>query len=184
MGNIDEKIGQRIAKRREIMGQTLDGLAQSSGISRATLSRIERGESSPSAQNLGALCAVFGTTMSELLYDIEDNSPNEIHLKNFDAWVEQSGYRRTQLAPSAKNYKTEIILGEIPAGVKLSYISPNICGIEEHIIMLSGQLRFGVNGKIFDLKEGDVLRFKINGATEFENTGNETNKYLVIVIRE
>ena len=118
--------------------------------------------------------------MSQLLYEIEENDDFEILLRNHPIWVEQSGFKRTQIAPSARNYKTEIIMGEIPAGVKLTYESPNMCGIEEHIIMLEGQLKFEVNNKIFNLIKGDCLRFKINGKTEFHNDGEITNKYIVV----
>ncbi len=185
MGNdIDAKLGARIAKLREQNNFTLDGLANASGISRATLSRIERGETSPSAQNLGNLCTAFQITMSQLLYEIEENEDFEILLRNHQIWVEKSGFIRTQIAPSARNYKTEIIIGEIPVGVTLTYESPNMCGIEEHIIMLEGQLKFEVNNKVFNLIKGDCLRFKINGKTEFHNDGNITNKYIVVVVRE
>lgn len=185
MGNdIDAKIGARIAKLREQNNFTLEGLANASGISRATLSRIERGETSPSAQNLGNLCTAFQITMSQLLYEIEENEDFEILLRNHPIWVEKSGFIRTQIAPSARNYKTEIIIGEIPSGVMLTYESPNMCGIEEHIIMLEGQLKFEVNNKVFNLIKGDCLRFKINGKTEFQNDGDTINKYIVVVVRE
>ena len=50
---------------------TLAVLAERSGISRATLSRIENAEVSPTAETLGQLAAVYALPMSQLLSPLE-----------------------------------------------------------------------------------------------------------------
>ena len=49
---IDGRIGDRIRALRAERSLTLDGLARLADVSRAMLSRVERGESSPTAQLL------------------------------------------------------------------------------------------------------------------------------------
>ena len=55
---LDRSIGERIKTLRAENGLTLDRLASESGVSRAMISRIERGEASPTASLLARICAV------------------------------------------------------------------------------------------------------------------------------
>ena len=63
--DIDVRIGARIRALRAKRNLTLDGLACRADVSRAMLSRIERGESSPTAQLLNKVCGGLGITLSE-----------------------------------------------------------------------------------------------------------------------
>jgi len=55
---LDRRIARRLAQLRNEHGWSLDVLAERTGISRATLSRIERSELSPTAAMLAGLCSV------------------------------------------------------------------------------------------------------------------------------
>ena len=68
---VDVRLGRRLAELRNEHGWSLGELAERSGISRSTLSRAERAETSPTASLLNRLCAVYGRTMSQLLSEIE-----------------------------------------------------------------------------------------------------------------
>jgi len=54
---------------------SLEVLAARTGISRASLSRLERGELSPTARMLGTLCAQYGWTISRLMAEAENGPP-------------------------------------------------------------------------------------------------------------
>ncbi len=73
--DIDQRLAARLAALRQEHGLSLDALASTSGISRATLSRLERAETSPTASLLGRLCTVYGRPMSRLLAEIEADRP-------------------------------------------------------------------------------------------------------------
>ncbi len=55
--SIDRRIAQRLKGLRAERGWSLDELAGRSSVSRATLSRLENAEVSPTANVLGKLCA-------------------------------------------------------------------------------------------------------------------------------
>ncbi len=59
---IDRRIAQRLKTLRAERGWSLDELAGRSEISRATLSRLENAEVSPTASALGKLAAAVGQT--------------------------------------------------------------------------------------------------------------------------
>ena len=68
--SIEMRIAQRIRSLRTERQWPLEELASRSGVSRASLSRIENGEVSPTAAVLCKLCAAFGLTLSEIVNDI------------------------------------------------------------------------------------------------------------------
>src|ERR1700684_1617908 len=66
---VDERdaFGERLRSERQGRGWSMDRLAEASGVSRAMISKIERGESSPTAVVLGKLSAALELSVSELL---------------------------------------------------------------------------------------------------------------------
>jgi transcriptional regulator with XRE-family HTH domain len=61
--SIERRIAQRIRSLRTERQWPLDELASRSGVSRATLSRIENGEVSPTASVLCKICGAFELTL-------------------------------------------------------------------------------------------------------------------------
>ncbi len=181
---IDQRLADRLASLRQAQGWTLDELAQRSGISRATLSRLERGETSPTAALLGRLCAAFGRTMSRLLAEVEAEPPQLVRHDAQTLWIDpETGFRRRSLSPPAIGYAAELIGGELPAGVEIAYPSPPATGLEQHIWMLGGLLDFEVEGRIYRLEPGDCLRFHLFGPTRFHCPGPEAARYVIALCR-
>ena len=54
------RLSQRLSALRAERDLTLEALAAQSGLSRAALSRMEKAEVSPTAEQLGKLCAAYG----------------------------------------------------------------------------------------------------------------------------
>jgi transcriptional regulator with XRE-family HTH domain len=61
------RVGPRLRRLRERRELTLTALAQRTGISKSTLSRLETGERKPSLELLLPLCAVFNLPLDELV---------------------------------------------------------------------------------------------------------------------
>ena len=77
--DLDQRLAGRLKALRTERGWPLDELASRAGISRATLSRLENAEVSPTASVLGKLCGAYGMTMSRLMRMVEDDfAPLEI----------------------------------------------------------------------------------------------------------
>ena len=72
MDDLASRLAERLRGEREARGWSLNDLAERSGVSRAMISRIERGEASPTAVLLGRLSGAFGLTLSNLLARIEN----------------------------------------------------------------------------------------------------------------
>src|SRR6476619_1978133 len=86
--DIERRIAQQLATLRAEHGWSLDRLAERTGISRATLSRLERSELSPTAAMLGTLCTVYGWTLSRLMAEAETGPPHIVRAGEQAAWTD------------------------------------------------------------------------------------------------
>jgi len=183
MGNsFEDRLIERLAALREERGMSLEELATASGISRATLSRLERGESSPTAALLGKLCAVYGMPMSRLIAEVEVQPVQLIRAADQSEWHDPgTGFVRRMISPPARGFKAELIEGRLPAGAVIDYPQPPVRGMEQHMWMLSGVLDFTVDGVEHRLHKGDMLRFHLYGATRFSCPGPHAAHYLIAI---
>lgn len=180
---LDRRLSLRLQDLRTARTWSLDDLARDSGISRATLSRIERGETSPTATQLGRLCTAFGITMSGLLGGLDDAAADFVAVRDQRVWVDPAtGFHRRMVSPPVEGLRVELIESELPAGAVVAYDAPPIPGMEQHIWMLGGSLDLTWEGKTQALAPGDCLRFRIWGGVRF-NAGPEGARYLVAVCR-
>jgi transcriptional regulator with XRE-family HTH domain len=180
----DERLAARLAALRQQAGWSLEALAERSGISRATLSRIERAETSPTASLLGRLCTAYGRTMSRLLAEVEADPPSLLYRTDQPLWVDpETGFRRRSVSPPARGYAGEVLEGELPSGAVIGYDAPAVAGLEQHVLMLGGGLELTVEGQTHRLEAGDCLRFRLFGPTRFACPGPGPARYVIAVIQ-
>lgn len=185
--NDDEVLGRQIADRlkslRSAQGWSLDELAAQSGVSRATLSRLENAEVSPTAQVLGRLCAAYGLTMSRLMSMVEDRFEPLIKTRSQPAWEDRSaGFVRRSVSPPSSALAGEVLECELRPGARIDYPLPPRRGLEHHLLMLGGGLALTVEGKRHDLVSGDCLRYRLFGESQFETSAGTGARYLLFIV--
>ena len=84
--NLNIKIATRLKSLRAEHELSLDQLAKKTGISRATLSRLENAEVSPTAAVLGKLAAIYKITMSQLMALVEADFAPLIGAQDQQIW--------------------------------------------------------------------------------------------------
>jgi transcriptional regulator with XRE-family HTH domain len=180
---IERRIAQRLARLRAERGWSLDALAERTGISRATLSRLERSELSPTAAMLGKLCTVYGRTLSRLMAEAETRPPNLVPAAAQPEWKDpESGYRRRAVSPPAPGLRGELVEVRMPAGASVSFDASPVAGLEHHLWMLEGSLTLEVEGFPFRLRAGDCLRYVLDGPTWFQATGKRGARYVIAMV--
>ena len=118
---IDEtsaQIAARIRLERDARGWSLAELAERSGVSKATISKIERGEVSPTAVVLVRLAAAFDLTLAGLLVRAQGDGEIErvARAASQPVWRDPAtGYVRTQVL-SRPDHPVEVVQIEMPAG--------------------------------------------------------------------
>src|SRR5436190_13691431 len=106
-------IGHRVAERRAVLKLALDEVAARTGVSRAMISRIERGEVHASAVVLDKLCAGLGISLSTL-FARENGSPL-LRRADQPVWQDPStGYIRREVAPAGTGSPVRIVEVEFP----------------------------------------------------------------------
>ncbi|MFL4214603.1 XRE family transcriptional regulator [Enterobacter mori] len=186
MSNEDyrERLAARLAALRLQHNRTLEELSAASGISRATLSRIERGEVSPTAEVLNQLCAVYGMTMSRLISEIEQAADNLFRVQQQKLWHdEQNGFERRLLLPPSHQYRCEMIDGKLNPGAYIEYITPPVQGLEQYIWLYEGELTITLNAEKWLLKKGDSLRFHLSGTSSFRAHDSLGAHYILVVCK-
>lgn len=181
--NIDRRLAVRLRALRAERGWSLDELAKRSGVSRATLSRLEKAEVSPTAQVLGRLGAAYGLTMSRLMHLVEGDFQPVIRAAAQEVWTDpETGFRRRSLSPPAQALAGECLQGDLPAGQCIAYDAPPRPGLEHHLVMLDGRLTVTVDGQVHDLRPGDCLRYQLYGASRFETPEDGGARYILFIM--
>lgn len=160
-------------------GFSLQDLSAKTGVSRATLSRIENAEVSPTAETLGRLASAFSLPLSQLLAPLEPGFPPAVRRENQSVWTDQSnGFTRRAVSPPSGQLKLEMIEAEIEPHQRISYDGPSIPGHEHHLFLLAGALALTVDDVRYELRPGDCLRYHLRGASIFE-TSDQPARYII-----
>lgn len=170
-----------LRKLRSDRGLTLQDLAAISQVSRATLSRIENGDVSPTAETLGRLASALALPISQLLTPLEAEFPPLIRRADQRLWTDTShGFTRRAISPPGGQLKTEIIECTIEAQQRIAYNSPALPNHEHHLVLLSGTLTMTIDGIKYQLTAGDCLRYRLRGASVFE-TDTQPAHYILAI---
>ena len=180
---IDQRLAQRLKALRTERGWSLDSLAKLSTVSRATLSRLENAEVSPTASVLGKLCAAYGLPMSRLMRMVEDDYDPLVRPDEQTVWQDPSvGFRRRSLSPPAQTLAGEVLECRLDAGARISYEAPPRPGLEHHLTLLEGALEVSVNDRSYQLQPGDCLRYQLFGPSAFATPEDSAARYFLFIV--
>jgi transcriptional regulator with XRE-family HTH domain len=181
--SIDQRLCERLKHLRLERGWSLDELAGRSGVSRATLSRLENAAISPTTGMLSKLCAAFGMTMSRLMHMAEGDFPPLVRRAAQVVWADAAlGFKRRAVSPPARALCGEVIEGEIGPGARIAYDHVPKPGLEHHLLLLEGQLEIAVGGQSYQLKPGDCLRYQLFGPSTFATPKKLSARYLIFMV--
>lgn len=185
--DIDRRLAERIRAEREARGWSLEELATRSTVSRAMISKIERGESSPTAALLGKLSGALGLSLSRLLARAEAAAAGRLsRAADQSLWRDPAtGFQRRALTPagSAGTSPLELIEAELPPGAEIAYPAAAYAFIQDQqMVVLAGSLRFRQGEEVHDLAAGDCLRLGPPADCVFSNPGKISCRYLVALL--
>ncbi len=181
--SVDRLIAQRLKALRGERAWSLDELAARSGVSRATLSRLENGETSPTTAVLGRLCSAYGMTLSRLMLMVEEGFAPVVRRAEQPVWRDaEAGFLRRSVSPPAGNLAGEALDCMLDAATCLEYDAPPRQGLEHHLLLLEGALEVTVEGRSHDLKPGDCLRYQLFGPSAFATPRECGARYILFMV--
>jgi transcriptional regulator with XRE-family HTH domain len=183
VNEVEARLAHRIRTEREARDWSLDDLAGRSGVSKAMISKIERGESSPTAALLGRLSGAFGLTLSTLLARAEGTASRLVRASEQSVWRDPAtGYLRAAVSPEGSGV-IDLVRCELPPGASVAYPASAFTFIHQQIWMLKGRLHFIEGAEIHELCSGDCLQLGSPADCRFENRQRTMCIYLVVVAR-
>jgi transcriptional regulator with XRE-family HTH domain len=185
--DLDTRLGARIKLERERRSWSLTDLAERSGVSRAMISKVERGEASPTASLLGRLSGAFGLTLSALLARTEMSGAGRlVRADDQVRWIDPAtGYVRRQVAPSpGSDLPLDLVHVELPAGASVSFPATAYAFVRQLVWVLGGTLTFVEGDTAHTLAAGDCLELGPPRDCIFRNERSRPCRYAVVILRQ
>ncbi|WP_158814320.1 XRE family transcriptional regulator [Methylocapsa sp. S129] len=187
MAILIDDAGARIARRlrleREARGWSLADLAERSGVAKATISKIEREETSPTAVILVRLAGAFDLTFAGLLLRAEGEGERLSRAAEQPVWRDPvTGYLRKQVF-SRPDHPLEIVEVELPVGQKVELPASSYAHIRQAVWVRTGVLVILEGGERRHLSAGDCLGFGAPSEVTFANESAAPCTYLVVLAR-
>lgn len=173
------KVGARIRALRSERDLSLRGLADQSGVSANAISRIERGESSPTVSSLHRLARALGVHITQL----------------FDAGPERATVvMRSQERPRSR--VEGVVVESLGTGLRGQRLGPFLMTLmpgtsaggqavshpgEEFAYCVEGEVEYRVGEEWYRLSPGDSLLFRATQPHAWRNPGTEQAVLLLVI---
>ena len=181
--NTEIHIARQIRLERDSRNWSLADLAEKSSVAKASISKIERGEMSPSAGLLVRLAAAFDLTLAGLLLRAEGDKDRLTRAADQPLWRDpDTGYVRRQIF-SRPDHPLEMVQVEMPPGQSVSFPAWSYAHIRQIIWIQSGTLTLIEGGEKHLLGAGDCLGFGPPSEVTFVNDGKKPCHYIVSLAR-
>jgi transcriptional regulator with XRE-family HTH domain len=176
-------IARRIKVEREARNWSLAELAQKSSVAKASISKIERGEMSPSAGILARLAAAFDLTLAGLLLKAETEKGRLHRVADQPLWRDPAtGYVRKQIFRRS-DHPLEVVRVELPPGQSVSFPAWSYAQTRHVVWVQSGKLTLVEGGVRNVLGAGDSLGFGVPSDVTYANEGDRPCTYTVALAR-
>jgi transcriptional regulator with XRE-family HTH domain len=187
MTTIFDNTGTRIARRlkleRDARRWSLADLAERAHVSKATISKIEREEMSPTAVLLVRLAGAFDLTLAGLLLRAEGAGERLSRAEEQIVWRDpETGYVRRQVF-ARPDHPLEIARIELPAGQRVMLPASSYAHIRQAVWVQAGELVVVEGGERHVLGAGDCLGFGPPSDVTFANESDRACAYLVVLAR-
>jgi transcriptional regulator with XRE-family HTH domain len=176
------RLGEALKRRRLERNLTLEQLSAKSGVSRAAISKIERGDSGASTPVLGKLAEALDLSISQLVGGLRSESVLRIPRARQPVFVEQAtGFERRSLSPLYRGRGIDFVLNRLPPKARTGPFPSHRQGVEEHLYVSKGRLRVTLDGAEHVLEAGDFLLFRGDLSHAFENLSNTVCEYFIVI---
>ncbi len=182
--SLSQRIGARVRIEREGRGWSLTDLAAHSGVSRAMVHKLERGESSPTATLLARLSGAFGLSMSQLIARAEAKEGRLLRKADQPTWTDpQTRYVRRHVSPPSE-LPLDLVQVVLPAGAQVPMPAAVYAAQRQQLIwVLEGSLVFMEGDTRHTMETGDCLELGPPADCVFLNETATDCTYAVVVLR-
>lgn len=176
-------LGRQVRQLRRERQMTLDALARTSGVSRAMISRIERGESSPSATILGRLAEGFQIGISALVGGAKAKTAHLYRPHEQPVFRDpRTGFERRSLSPILPSRGgVDVVMNVLAPGGTSGTFPAHSRGVTEVLVLLRGKLKVTLNDDVYLMEPGDSLFFHADVTHRFDNMAEIATEFFIAI---
>jgi transcriptional regulator with XRE-family HTH domain len=181
---IGRAFGDRVRILREQADLTLDQFSKLSGVSRAMLSKVERGEKSPTIGVAKRISHALNTSFSALVGDEGATRRTFALVRKEQRQMfrdPETGFERYLLSPLMPGMPLEVVLHHLPPKTSTGKLPPYRAGVTKYVLVFRGRVVVGVEDVETVLEEGDSLFFEADVEHWFENRSARPAEYHLII---
>lgn len=156
-----DALGRRLKALRKARGMTLEAAAAATGMSRAALSKIERGAMSPTYETLLKIADGFAMDVGPLLQGgVQERGAAEVTRADAGGWRRAAHYDHRLIAPGLARRAFGALETEVTATSIEDYAEWSRHESEDLFYVLSGRVALYLEGREpIDLGVGDAVQF-------------------------
>ena len=145
---------------RQRRGMSVSALARAAGVSKSTVSELERHHGNPSLDTLWALARALDIPLGFLFSDHDGDSVLRVVREDDPSVVrlEEPGYLARLMAAVEASGELEVYVITMDDGVRRESDSHGF-GVMEHAIVVEGRVEIGAGGYAVELGPGDLITF-------------------------
>jgi len=175
-------VGANLRRVRRERGLSLAGLSDACGVSRAMLSQVELGKSTPTINLLWRIASALAVPFSTLLSDDAPKSATVLRAASAKVLMSSDGaFASRELSPADGARPVEFYELHL-APRSAEHCAAHPVGTKANLVIASGSLSILVSGERYDLEARDAIFFSADCPHELRNESDEEARvYLVIV---
>src|SRR4029077_14444326 len=132
-----QALARNLKRKRLERAVSLSELARSSGVSKATLSGLERGSGNPSVDTVWALAQALNIPFGELFDENEDDAVKVMRIDAAQVVTSERGFVGRKLLSRQGRGGLEVYVLDLEHGTRRK-AAPHSPGVIEHVIVVTG----------------------------------------------
>ena len=181
MADLTPIVGANLRRLRVKRGLSLERMAKASGVSRAMLSQIELGQSTPTIHVVWKIARALDVSFATLITERSSTSTALVKREGAKLLTSQDGsFTSRALFPFDEPRNVEFYeLNLAPHSVEEA--DPHPVGTTENLVVTSGELELHVGSVRHRLSTGDAIFFEADVVHSYRNPGSTgLTMYLVM----
>lgn len=179
-------IGPIVRRLRRRGGWTLEHLAEASGVSRAMLSSVERGDKHPTLPVLLKIAVGLNVTISELMGEQSSLTSASVTTGR-DRLIfrdDQTGIERHLLSPTHLDTGMEVVEHVLPRGQSFAGVPHGGIRTSKCVVVTEGQLTLELGNVVYTLEASDSVTFEVVGEYCFRNKLAHRCRYYIFMTHQ
>lgn len=181
MKNLNLIIGNKLKDIRHKKNLSLDEVASLTGVSKAMLGQIERGQSNPTVSTLWKVATGLKVSFSFFVEEQQDNYKIIDQTEITPIIEDNEKMKLYPIFPFDANKGFEIFTIELEHGCN-HMSSSHIEGVEEYIIVTEGQIEMEIKNERYVLNKGNSMKFTANIPHTYKNLSGERAVFQNIIL--